>query len=97
MAIAGFSPIIRPTIPPRTPQGAFSNEPFTDFSDPENARAMHFALDKVASHLGAEYSLIIGGERLQTPDKISLHQSCAPGANRRRPPEGRRRASRTPP
>jgi 1-pyrroline-5-carboxylate dehydrogenase len=70
MAIAGFSPIIRPTIPPRSPQGAFSNEPFTDFSDPENARAMRSALDKVASHLGAEYSLIIGGERLQTPDKI---------------------------
>ncbi len=31
---------------------------------------MRTALDKVASHLGAEYSLIIGGERLQTPDKI---------------------------
>jgi 1-pyrroline-5-carboxylate dehydrogenase len=70
MAIAGFSPIIRPTIPPRSPQGPFSNEPFTDFNDPENARAMRTALDKVASHLGAEYSLIIGGERLQTHDKI---------------------------
>src|SRR5271155_4535990 len=70
MAIAGFSPIIRRTIQPRTPQGAFSNEPFVNFSDPENARAMRSALDKVASHLGAEYSLIIGGERLQTSDKI---------------------------
>jgi len=70
MAIAGFSPIFRSTIPPRAPQGAFSNEAFTDFSDPENARSMRAALDKVASHLGAEYSLIIGGERLQTPDKI---------------------------
>jgi 1-pyrroline-5-carboxylate dehydrogenase len=70
MAIAGFSPIIPPTIPPRSPQGAFSNEPFINFSDPENTRAMRDALDKVASHLGAEYSLIIGGRRLQTPDKI---------------------------
>src|SRR6202453_3427396 len=70
MAIAGFSPIFRPTIPPRSPQGAFSNESFTDFSNPENARAMRAALGKVASHLGAEYSLIIGGERLRTPDKI---------------------------
>ena len=70
MAIAGFSPIIRPIIPPRSPQGAFSNEPFVNFSNPENARAMRAALDKVASHLGAEYSLIIGGERLQTSDKI---------------------------
>jgi len=70
MAIAGFSPIIPPTIPLRSPQGAFSNEPFTDFSDPENARAMRAALDKVASRLGAEYCLIIGGERIQTHDKI---------------------------
>jgi 1-pyrroline-5-carboxylate dehydrogenase len=70
MAIAGFTPIIRPTIPPRSPQGAFSNEPFVNFSNPENARAMREALDKVASHLGAEYSLIIGGRRLQTSEKI---------------------------
>jgi 1-pyrroline-5-carboxylate dehydrogenase len=70
MAIAGFSPIIRPTIPPRSPQGAFSSEPFTDFSDPENARSMRHALDQVGSHLGAEYSLIIGGKRLQTAEKI---------------------------
>src|SRR6202167_1094699 len=70
MAIAGFSPIFRTTIPPRSPQGAFSNEPFVNFSDPENARAMRTALDKVASQLGAEYSLIISGERLQTPDRI---------------------------
>jgi len=70
MAIAGFSPIIPPTIQPRSPQGAFSNEPFINFSDPENARSMRSALEKVAARLGAEYSLIIGGERLQTPDKI---------------------------
>ena len=70
MAIAGVSPNIRPTIQPRSPQDAFSNEPFTNFSDPENARAMRSALDKVASHLGTEYSLIIGGRRLQTPEKI---------------------------
>src|SRR6202451_786800 len=70
MAIAGFSPIIPPTIPLRTPQGAFSNEPFVNFSDPEPARPCRSALDKVAIHLGAEYSLIIGGERLRTSDKI---------------------------
>src|ERR1039458_3280488 len=66
MAIAGVSPTIRP----RAPQGVFSNEPFTDFSNPENARSMRRALDHVASHLGVEYSLIIGGKRLKTTENI---------------------------
>src|ERR1035441_1231971 len=66
MAIAGVSPTIRP----QTPQGVFSNEPFADFSNPENARSMRRALDHVASHLGVEYSLIIGGKRLKTTEKI---------------------------
>ena len=48
----------------------FSNEPFTDFSNPENARSMRHALDLVASHLGVEYSLIIGGKRLKTTERI---------------------------
>jgi 1-pyrroline-5-carboxylate dehydrogenase len=66
MAIAGASPAIQP----RSPQGAFSNEPFTDFNNPENARSMRRALDYVASHLGVEYSLIIGGKRLKTAERI---------------------------
>ena len=66
MAIAGVSPSIRP----RTPQGVFSNEPFIDFNDPENARSMRRALDHVGVHLGVEYSLIIGGKRLKTAERI---------------------------
>ncbi|MGA2907385.1 MAG: L-glutamate gamma-semialdehyde dehydrogenase [Terracidiphilus sp.] len=66
MAIAGVSPAILP----RSPQGVFANEPFTDFSNPENARSMRRALDLVASHLGVEYSLIIGGKRLKTAERI---------------------------
>lgn len=57
-------------IQPRTPQGAFANEPFIDFKLPENARAMRDALDLVASQLGREYDLIIGGRRLKTEGKI---------------------------
>lgn len=53
-----------------SPQGVFANEPFVDFNAPENARAMRAALDDVASQLGREYDLIIGGERLKTEDKI---------------------------
>src|SRR5580698_6686620 len=66
MGIAQFPP----TIQPRTPQGIFSNEPFTDFNDPENARAMRSALDQVAERLGREYPMIIGGERIKTVEQI---------------------------
>ncbi len=58
------------SIQPRTPRGPFSNEPFIDFRDPENVRAMRGALERVAEHLGREYGLIIGGERVKTADKI---------------------------
>ena len=57
-------------IQPRSPQGAFANEPFTDFKSPENARKMKAALDLVAGQLGREYDLIIGGHRLRTEGKI---------------------------
>ena len=61
---------VRPPIQPRTPRGAFHNEPFINFKAPENARAMHEALQAVATQLGREYDLVIGGERLRTADKI---------------------------
>jgi 1-pyrroline-5-carboxylate dehydrogenase len=66
MAIAGVPHAIKP----RAPRGGFSNQPFTDFNDPENARAMRHALDQVAVHLGSEYPLIIGGMRLKTAERI---------------------------
>jgi len=58
------------SIQPRVPQGAFRNEPFTDFHKPENAREMRAALDLVTRQLGHEYDLIIGGERFRTEGKI---------------------------
>ncbi len=58
------------SIQPRVPQGTFRNEPFTDFKNPENARAMRGALDLVAGQLGREYELVIGGERFRTEGKI---------------------------
>ena len=58
------------SIQPRAPQGAFRNEPFTDFKNPENARAMRHALEVVAGQLGREYDLVIGGERFRTEGKI---------------------------
>jgi len=54
----------------RTPQGAFRNEPFTNFKDPETAREMRHALELVSSQFGREYDLIIGGRRVKTEGKI---------------------------
>src|SRR6516162_2505555 len=58
------------SIQPRTPQGGFRNEPFTDFKHPDQARAMRAALEQVAGQLGREYDLVIGGERFKTGGKI---------------------------
>ena len=74
------SSTVRSSIEPRTPNGVFRNEPFTDFKDPETARAMKAALDMVAGQLGREYDLIIGGERIKTAARSS-----------RSTPRGRRR------
>ena len=48
----------------------FRNEPFTDFSKEENARAMRAAIEKVRSELGGEYPIVIDGERITTHDKF---------------------------
>lgn len=49
---------------------AYKHEPFTDFSIPENKKAMEEALKKVEGELGKEYPLIINGERVTTEEKI---------------------------
>jgi 1-pyrroline-5-carboxylate dehydrogenase len=48
----------------------FRNEPFTDFSLPENADAMRAALGKVASELGREYPSIVNGEKVTLSHKF---------------------------
>ena len=69
---------VPPSIAPRTPEGVFANEPFTDFSTAENKRAMENALDAVAQQLGREYDLIIGGERIRTAEKIQSVNPARP-------------------
>jgi 1-pyrroline-5-carboxylate dehydrogenase len=66
------------SIQPRTPQGSFKNEPFTDFKHPENVRAMRAALELVAGQLGREYDLVIGGERFRTEGKIRSQNPARP-------------------
>ena len=48
----------------------FRNEPFTDFSKPENRQAMQEAVDAVRGQLGREYDIVIAGERIRTPEKF---------------------------
>jgi 1-pyrroline-5-carboxylate dehydrogenase len=48
----------------------FVNEPFVDFSQPENKRRMEAALAEVRAKLGREYDIVIGGRRLKTSGKI---------------------------
>jgi 1-pyrroline-5-carboxylate dehydrogenase len=70
--------IIRPSIAPHIPSGVFVNEPFTNFSAPENKRAMENALQSVAQQLGREYELVIGGERITTAEKINSINPARP-------------------
>ena len=58
------------SVPASMPQTPFVNEPFIDFTQPENKRRMLVALDEVRNKLGREYDLVIGGKRLKTSGKI---------------------------
>ncbi len=49
---------------------SFRNEPYTDFSTPANRIAMESALARVRTQLGRNYSLLIGGERVETAEKL---------------------------
>jgi len=42
----------------------FRNEPFTDFTRPENRALMQAAIDKVRSQLGQRYPIVINGEKI---------------------------------
>jgi len=54
----------------------FRNEPYTDFSKPENRQRMEEAMHKVHGEFGKDYDLLVGGERVSTPNKLkSLNPS----------------------
>ncbi len=69
------------TLQPEVQKGAlavFRNEPFTDFSLPENEKAMKAALKTVRSQLGRQYPLVIDGERIETGEWIVSVNPSAP-------------------
>ena len=49
---------------------AFRNEPVADFSLDHNRRAADAALGEIRARFGAEYSLLIAGERVTTEAKL---------------------------
>ncbi|MGH9355918.1 MAG: L-glutamate gamma-semialdehyde dehydrogenase [Terriglobia bacterium] len=50
----------------------FRNEPASDFKgNPEHARKMKEGLQEAGQELGREYDLVIGGERVKTPEKFT--------------------------
>ncbi len=51
----------------------FKNEPFTDFSKPENAEAMKAAIEKVRGELGREYPCLINGEKVTLESKFESY------------------------
>ena len=59
-------------------RGEFRNEPFIDFSQPDNRKAMEEALVQVKGMFGREYPLTIGGQRITTTEKIQSHNPSHP-------------------
>lgn len=51
----------------------FKNEPFTDFSKPENAEAVRAAIEKVRGELGREYTCLVNGERVSVGGKFKSY------------------------
>ncbi|MFH1829386.1 MAG: L-glutamate gamma-semialdehyde dehydrogenase [Pseudomonadota bacterium] len=51
----------------------FRNEPFTNFTDVENKKAMEDALAKVAGEFGREYPMVIGGKEITSKHKINSY------------------------
>jgi len=56
----------------------FKNEPFTDFSKPENKKGMQEALKRVRAELGRNYDLKIGGNAVQTGETFTSVNPARP-------------------
>ncbi len=56
----------------------FKNEPFVDFTKAGNRRKMEKAIAKVEHELGREYHLVIGSEKITTPEKFYSYNPAKP-------------------
>ncbi len=57
---------------------AFRNEPYLDFTKPENRQAMESALHAVRQRLGQEYPLLINGQRQTGQGMLLSHNPAHP-------------------
>ena len=73
----------------------FENEPFTDFSDPENAAAMEAALEKVRGELGRTYPMVIDGKEVPGDVLIDSKNPARPSEVVGRFPKGTAQHART--
>ena len=75
---------------------AFRNEPYTDFSIPDNRRAMEQAQDEVRAQFGREYDLWIDGAPVRTQAKLESRDPSRPdevvGVHQKATPELARQA-----
>ncbi|HZJ08728.1 MAG TPA: aldehyde dehydrogenase family protein, partial [Trueperaceae bacterium] len=55
----------------------YVNEPFADFGDKEVEARFRRTLESVKGQLGAEYPLIIGGEKIVTDDHLVSSDPCS--------------------
>src|SRR5262249_42609737 len=74
----------------------FQNEPYTDFTQPANRKAIEAALAKVRGQLGREYPLEIAGQQHRTGSKLTSVNPSKPsevvGIHHKATPELARRA-----
>ena len=56
----------------------FKNQPFSDFSRPENHQAQTEALEKVRRELGQTYPLVIGGEKITSKATFTSRNPSQP-------------------
>lgn len=63
---------------PPTRLAPFANEPYTDFTKPDKAAAVHVALAKVRSQFGNEYDLLIAGDRRRSDSKLESANPSKP-------------------
>ena len=56
----------------------FVNEPFLNFSDPNEQQKVQKALAEVQKGYGREYDLVIGGKHVKAPDQFASHNPSNP-------------------
>ena len=56
----------------------FVNEPFLNFSDPNEQQKVQKALAEVEKQFGREYDLVIGGKHVKAPDQFASHNPSNP-------------------